>query len=106
MKRILAFIIVAMELLSSNCVIAQQMQWREVSTRYIGDTKNGDSVEITGSNGVITIKTSKRIQVRIFTILGQTVSVATLNAGTSELKVGSRGIFIVKIGNLTQKVAL
>ena len=76
---------------------------------------NGGKWEVSGidtsdsnfpSNGVITIRTTRRINVRVFTILGQNVSSATLNPGTSELRIGSRGIFIVKIGNLTQKVAL
>lgn len=106
MKRIAALLIIVLSLLSSRDSVAQQMQWREVSTKSITEARATDTVEITGNNGVITIKTTRRIQVRVFTILGQSVSVATLNPGTSELKVGSRGIFIVKIGNITQKVAL
>ena len=65
-----------------------------------------DLFEMYGMNGVITIKTPRRITVRVFTILGQSVSQATLNPGTSELRIGTRGIYIVKIGNITQKVAL
>lgn len=106
MKRIAALLIIVLALLSSSDTVAQQMQWREVPSRSITETRANDTVEITGNNGVITIRTTRRIQVRVFTILGQSVSVATLNPGTSELKVGSRGIFIVKIGNITQKVAL
>ncbi|MBQ4367063.1 MAG: hypothetical protein II786_03145, partial [Muribaculaceae bacterium] len=63
-------------------------------------------VEITGKDGVITVRTPRRITVRVFTILGQNVSMATLNPGVSELRIGARGIYIVKVGNLTQKVAL
>ena len=47
-----------------------------------------------------------RITVRVYTILGQMVSQATLQAGTSELRLGTRGIYLVRIGNLTQKVAI
>ncbi len=90
--------------------VAQQMQWREASREVQGrslvDARATDGVEIYGSNGVITVRTARRVQVRVFTILGQSVSVVTLNPGTYDLKVGSRGIYIVKIGNLTQKVAL
>lgn len=110
MRRLLALLAIVFVVSTSISVVAQQMQWREstheVQGRSLVDPRVTDGVEIFGSNGVITIRTSKRIQVRVFTILGQSVSVATLNPGVSELKVGSRGIYIVKIGNLTQKVPL
>lgn len=109
MKQLLTLLVIVLAL-SSTPVTAQQMQWREstheVQGRSLVDSRVTDGVEIYGSNGVITIRTARRVQVRVFTILGQIVSVATLNPGTSELKVGSRGIYIVKIGNLTQKVAI
>ena len=87
-----------------------QLQWREtthkVTGRSLTDPSVTDGVEIYGANGVITIRTQRRIQVKVFTILGQVVSQATLNPGISELKINARGIYIVKIGNITQKVAL
>lgn len=110
MKQLLALLIVVLATFSSTPVTAQQMQWREttheVQGRNLVDSRVTDGVEVYGGNGVITIRTPRRIQVRVFTILGQNVSIATIGPGTSELKIGSRGIYIVKIGNLTQKVAI
>ena len=87
-----------------------QMQWREVQHKVqiksLVDPAQTDGVEIFGKDGVITIRTQRRVTVRVFTILGQLVSQSTLNVGSYELKVGLRGVFIVKIGNITQKVAL
>lgn len=85
-----------------------KVQWRETSQvqgRSLTDPKQTDGIEIFQRNGTITIRTQKTIQVRVYTILGQLVSQATLSPGTSELKL-SRGIYLVKIGNITQKVAL
>ncbi|MBQ0119887.1 MAG: T9SS type A sorting domain-containing protein [Bacteroidales bacterium] len=110
MRQFLVNVALVLALSLSISAVAQQMQWREatheVQGRSLVDSRVTDGVEIFGSNGVITIRTTKKVQVRVFTILGQSVSVATLNPGTSELKVGARGVYIVKIGNLTQKVAL
>ena len=104
MKRLLAILIVFITLAVSNMASAQ-LSWRETNREMPGrsliDPKVSDGIEMYGSNGVITIKTP-----RVFTILGQSVSQATLNPGTSELRIGTRGIYIVKIGNITQKVAL
>lgn len=87
-----------------------QMQWREsnaaISVPSLNDPRLSDGVEIYGINSSIIVKTQHKVQVRVFNILGQLVSQATLNAGTSELRINSRGIYIVKIGNITQKVAL
>ena len=88
--------------------MSAKVQWREtnqVQGRSLTDPKQTDGIEIFQRNGVITIRTQKTIQVRVYTILGQLVSQATLSPGTSELKL-SRGIYLVKIGNITQKVAL
>lgn len=87
-----------------------QLQWTPATHRITGrslvDPDVTDGIEIYGKDGIITIRTTRRIQVRVFTILGQLVSQAVLNPGASELKIGARGIYIVKIGNITQKVAL
>ena len=87
-----------------------EIQWhetnREMTGKVLNDPRTSDGIEIYGNKGVISIVTPKRIQVRVYTILGQLVSQATLNPGTSQLRIGSRGIFLVKIGNLTQKVAI
>ena len=87
-----------------------QMQWRETTLTArvpsLNDPLFSDGVEIYGINGSIIVRTPHKVQVRVFTILGQMVSQAVLNAGTSELKINARGIYIVKIGNITQKVAL
>lgn len=88
-----------------------QMQWHEVNgssatVQSLNNPSESDGIEIAVADGAIIVRTPQRVEVRVFTILGQLVSQATLNAGTSELKISSRGIYIVKIGNLTQKVAL
>lgn len=82
----------------------EQLQWQE-SRRAIS-VDAGQDIDISGKDGIITIRTTRRIQVRIFTILGQLVSQAVLNPGESQLKVNARGIYIVKVDNRTQKVAL
>ena len=92
-----------------NAALAE-VQWRETNREAQGkmwnDPRASDGIEIYGSNGTITIVTPKRITVRVYTILGQMVSQATLQPGTSELRLGTRGIYLVRIGNITQKVAI
>jgi len=91
-------------------VASAALQWRpvthEVQGRNLVDSRQTDGVELYGQQGAIIVKTPRRVTVRVFTILGQLVSQATLSPGTSELRMGARGIYIVKIGDVTQKVAL
>ena len=109
MKRLLVILTMLLTLGLGNVALAE-IQWhetnREVQGKSLNDPRQSDGVEIYGRNGVITIVTPKRVTVRVYTILGQLLSQATLPVGTSELKVGSRGIYLVRIGNLTQKVAI
>ena len=82
MKRLLIIMTTVMALAISHQAMAQ-LQWREtthkVTGRSLTDPNVTDGVEIYGANGVITIRTQRRIQVKVFTILGQIVSQATLN---------------------------
>lgn len=109
MRRLLAILMMVLMLGLGNAALAE-IQWREtnreVQGKSLNDPRTSDGIEIYGSKGTITIVTPKRITVRVYTILGQIVSQATLQPGTSELRLGSRGIYLVRIGNITQKVAL
>ena len=109
MRRLFAILTLVLALGLGNVALAE-IQWhetnREMTGKSLNDPRTSDGIEIYGGNGTITIVTPKRITVRVYTILGQVVSQATLQPGTSELRLGSRGIYLVRIGNLTQKVAL
>ena len=109
MRRLLVILAIVFSLGLQNAALAE-VQWRETNREAQGkmwnDPRASDGIEIYGSNGTITIVTPKRITVRVYTILGQMVSQATLQPGTSELRLGTRGIYLVRIGNITQKVAI
>ena len=109
MKRLLVILALVLTLGLGNVALAE-VQWRETNREVQGKTWNdprqSDGIEIYGRNGTITIVTPKRITVRVYTILGQMVSRATLQPGTSELRLGTRGIYLVRTDNLTQKVAI
>lgn len=63
-------------------------------------------IEISSKDGNIYIRTPRQVQVTVYTILGQIVTERTLNPGVSELKIGTRGIYLVKIEDKTRKVAV
>ena len=111
LRKILLILTVALSaMMMPWCDAAAQMQWREtahtVNVPSLNDPRQSDGVEIFGLNGALVVRTPHRVQVKVFTILGQLVSQAVLNPGTSQLRISARGIYIVKIGNVTQKVAL
>lgn len=56
--------------------------------------------------GVIMVNTNHPIQIKIFTILGRLVNSETLPAGTSRFTLPAHGVYIVKIGDFTCKIAV
>ncbi len=86
------------------------LQWKhggvkvESASRAGSDASGG--IEVYSQEMSIIIKTDRKVEVKVFTILGQVVSEAELTAGTSVLEINSRGIYIVKIDDFTQKVVL
>ncbi len=113
MKRLIAYIfallllvIIPIEGWSQN----QRMQWEEVTQpihiQSINDPRTSDGIKIYKLNQAIIIKTPQPLQVKIFTILGQLINQESLQQGTYQYKIDARGIYIVKFGSYTQKIAL
>lgn len=63
-------------------------------------------LEATVKDGYVYVTLSRRAQIKIFTILGQTVSQAELPAGTSRLRIDGRGIYILKAGDTTMRITI
>lgn len=81
--------------------------WEPVRTDVSGLTavaSDGD-LEVRVVSGHVVISTSQQVQIKIFTILGQVVSNETIPAGVSRLSL-SHGVYIVKVGDLTCKIAV
>lgn len=81
--------------------------WEPVRTDVSGlnSVARDNDVEIRVSPGHVVVVASQSVQIKVFTILGQVVSSETLPAGTSRLPL-SHGVYIVKIGDLTCKIAV
>ncbi len=108
-RRILHTLILSIALLAGGSVIyAAPRGWESVKTERT-DAKQvakDSDVEIKTVRGAIIISSNHPVQVKVFTILGQLLSSETLPAGTSQLPIGAHGIYMVKAGDLTCKVAL
>ncbi|MDE7160458.1 MAG: T9SS type A sorting domain-containing protein [Muribaculaceae bacterium] len=82
--------------------------WEPVKTER-SDTRSvvrTSEIEILAAKGVILVATSSQVSVKVFTILGQPIAQATLQPGTHQLQLPAHGIYIVKVGDLTCKVAV
>lgn len=63
-------------------------------------------VEIKSAPGIIQVSTNHPIQIKIFTILGRLVNSETLPQGTMQFSAPAHGVYIVKVGEITCKVAV
>ncbi len=82
--------------------------WEQVRTEH-ADAKSvvrESDIEIKSANGLIIVNTNHPVQIKIFTILGRLVNSDTLSAGRSQLQLPAHGVYIVKVGDLTCKVAV
>lgn len=83
--------------------------WETVRAERLNEARvitRTSEIEVRTSSGAIIISTSRPAQVKVFSILGQLVSQDTIPAGVSQLTLNTHGLFIVKIGDMTCKVAL
>lgn len=67
----------------------------------------GDAdIEIRTDRGVVIVNTNKNVNIKIFTILGSQIANDNLTPGTYRYAVPAHGVYIVKVGELTCKVAI
>ncbi len=83
---------------------AVPLRWEQVEV--VEPDPGNDYVSVTVRDNTIYVTVAAPTQVKIFTILGQPVSQATLQAGTSRFRVAARGIYILKAGSLTRRITV
>ncbi len=110
MKRYLRIALSALLLATgSSWSVAYAKTWYTISSEQASDSKvvlRQPDVEVRSSRGAIIVTTNKPIQIKVYSILGQLVAQDTLQAGTFRMGINAHGIYIVKIGDLTCKVAV
>lgn len=90
------------------CAYAAPSKWEPAKgERHEAKTIVRDSeTEIRVGRGIILVNSSKPVQIKVYTILGQLVSKENLPPGSSQLSVQAHGVYIIKTPDLTCKAAL
>lgn len=101
---ILAVVAIAAAPLSIPCL---GKGWEPVrgDVSIFNPVAHDNDVVVRVAPGQVVVSSSQQIQIKIFTILGQMVSNETLPAGVCKLSL-SHGVYIVKVGELTCKIAV
>ncbi|MDE6335642.1 MAG: hypothetical protein K2L34_03630 [Muribaculaceae bacterium] len=103
-----ALLLAVMLAASPVCGAAGVATWETVKTEIV-DAKSvikEPDIEILTAPSCIIVNCNKQVDIKVFTILGRVVSSETLPPGSSRLTVGAHGVYIVKVGELTCKIAL
>lgn len=100
----LALLLVGLVAPVSVAAPAQSQRWETVET-VIAELSD-ESVDVAVREQYVYVFTPQPVNIKLFTILGQLVSQASLPAGTSRLKVSTRGIYILKAGTVTRRITI
>lgn len=91
----------------SVAVMAAPGGWEDVSRMPAGvEHIDSEDASFSSAQGYIYVMASKPVQVRVLTILGQTVEQATLPPGRHRFHLKAKGIYIIKIGTATRRVTV
>lgn len=64
------------------------------------------SVQVAVADGSVYVWTARPVTLKLFSILGQLVTQKEVGAGLHRLTLSSRGIYILRAGALTRRIAL
>lgn len=101
--------IVALALLISSVSFVSYSKGWEVLKSEKAQTQrvaSNTEVDIRATRGYIYITTTRQVNIKIFTILGSRISEDALAPGSYQFPVPAHGVYIVKAGDLTCKVAV
>lgn len=91
---------------------ASQRAWEEVDnfpspvTAIVQQQPEQDDVSVAARDGYVYIAVRQTSNIKVFTILGQLIVQQQLRPGNYRFRLGSRGIYILKAGSLTRRVAI
>lgn len=108
-KRICAKLLIAVALIGFGMPLpANSKGWETAKTEKVQTRRivSDNDIEIKTGGGIIFITTNKSMNVKIFTILGSRIADDTLQPGSYQYAVASHGVYIIKAGDLTCKVAV
>lgn len=108
MRTYLASVSLLLSAVMAQPVMAAPRGWEPVRVERT-DAKtvvHESEIEIRTARSLIIVNTNHPVQIRVFTILGRLVNSETLPAGRSQLQLPAHGVYIVKVGDLTCKVAV
>lgn len=110
LKRLLIILLLSLSAAIPQVAAQSRYAWKEaVVTSAMSPVNNprvNDGIEVYTRPGTLIVRCPERTSVVVMTILGQTICNTTISAGTHELRIGTHGIYILKIGGNTIRVAL
>lgn len=113
-KTMRQILIIAMLILTAALADGASPRWETVDTpgRIFTEQQQqrtdpeDSAADIAVRDSNIYVSASRQVNVKVFTILGQLISQATLPAGTHRLHINAKGIYILKIGATTRRVTI
>ena len=106
LKKTLPLVICAAAVAAPAYAAPTKWEQNKVDTEDTKIVAKDAEVEIRTASGSIVVVSAKPVQIKVYTILGQLISRENLPAGRSQLNVQAHGVYIIKTGDLTCKVAL
>ena len=106
LKRLFAILLLVVATGTIPAASAWKDTYVTTSMNPVNNPRANDGIEVYTRPGALIVRCPERTNVIVMTILGQTISKATINAGTHELRIGTHGIYILKLGDTTVRVAL
>lgn len=83
--------------------------WEAARTEHVNASKTvmrDVEYEVKTGSGQVVVQANHPVQIKIFTILGRLVNSETVPTGTYRFQLPAHGVYIVKIGEQTCKIAV
>ena len=101
LKRLFAILLLVVATGTIPAASQSRYAWKDTyvttSMNPVNNPRANDGIEVYTRPGALIVRCPERTNVIVMTILGQTISKATINAGTHELRIGTHGIYILKL---------
>ncbi len=103
MRRLILIIVAVCGIcLGANAASAWERTGGKIQTERI----EVEGADVRVCEGYVYVTTSRPTTVKVFSILGQLISQETIQPGISRFRLPSRGIYILKVGDITKRITI
>lgn len=105
-RLMIAMLMAVLTFVSIPAALSKGWEPTRTNKEILKHVASDSELEIRAGGGIIHVTCNRPVNIKIFTILGSRIADDNLSAGSYQFTVPTHGVYLIKAGDITCKVAV